>query len=108
MCFITRKAPGRGSFDFEIVHEKSLLTKSRRVDDLLVFLLVLLALAPNRKWIILVLAFLNAYYNAPVIAQLKDQLAVPTGWHGFGGAFEQVRKSRQGKTASRKDRGRGR
>src|SRR4051794_15933719 len=45
--------------DFEIVHEKSLPTKSRHADDLLVFLLDLLALGPNRQWLTLVLAFLN-------------------------------------------------
>jgi hypothetical protein len=77
--------------DFEIVHEKSLPTKSRQADDLLVFLLDLLALAPNRQWLTLVLAFLNAYDNAPVIAQLKNQLAMPTGmawiWWGVRTSF---------------------
>jgi hypothetical protein len=77
--------------DFEIVHQKSLPTKSRHADDLLVFLLDLLALAPNRQWLTLVLAFLNAYDNAPVIAQLKNQLAVPTGmariWWGVRTSF---------------------
>ena len=77
--------------DFEIVHDKSLSTKSRHADDLLVFLLDVLALAPNRQWLNLVLAFLNAYDNAPVIAQLKDQLAVPTGmawiWWGVRTSF---------------------
>ena len=77
--------------DFEIVHEKSLPTKSRHADDLLVFLLDLLALAPNRRWLTLVLAFLNAYDNAPVIAQLKNQLAMPTGmawiWWGVRTSF---------------------
>jgi hypothetical protein len=77
--------------DFEIVHEKSLPTKLRHADDLLVFLLDLLALAPNRQWLTLVLAFLRAYDNAPVIAQLKDQLAVPTGmawiWWGVRTSF---------------------
>src|SRR5437879_12620179 len=65
--------------DFEIVHDKSLSSKSRHADDLLVFVLDLLALAPNRQWLNLVLTFLSAYYNAPVIAQLNDQVAVPTG-----------------------------
>lgn len=77
--------------DFEIVHENSLPTKSRHADDLLVFLLDLLALAPNRQWLPLVLAFLNAYDNAPVIAHLKNQLAVPTGmawiWWGVRTSF---------------------
>jgi hypothetical protein len=77
--------------DFEIVHEKSLSAKSRHADDLLVFLLDLLALAPNRQWLNLVLAFLNAYDDAPVIAHLKNQLAVPTGmawiWWGVRTSF---------------------
>jgi hypothetical protein len=77
--------------DFEIVHDKSLPTESRHADDLLVFILDLLALAPNRQWLTLVLAFLNAYDNVPVIAQLKNQLAVPTGmawiWWGVRTSF---------------------
>jgi hypothetical protein len=77
--------------DFEIIHDKSLSTKSRHADDLLVFLLDVLALAPNRQWLNLVLAFLNAYDHAPVIAHLKDQLAVPAGlawiWWGVRTSF---------------------
>ena len=77
--------------DFEIVHHKSLSTKSRHADDLLVFLLDVLALAPNRQWLNLVLAFLNAYDNAAVIQHLKNQLAVPTGmawiWWGVRTSF---------------------
>jgi Arc/MetJ-type ribon-helix-helix transcriptional regulator len=77
--------------DFEIVHQKSLPAKSRHADDLLVFLLDLLALAPNRQWLTLVLAFLNAYDNAPVITHLKNELAVPTGmawiWWGVRTSF---------------------
>lgn len=77
--------------DFEIVHHKSLSTKSRHADDLLVFLLDVLALAPNRQWLNLVLAFLNAYDNAAVIRHLKNQLEVPTGmawiWWGVRTSF---------------------
>jgi hypothetical protein len=65
--------------DFEIVHRKSLATKSRHADDLLVFLLDLLAVAPNRQWLGLTLAFLKGYGNAPVLSQLKKELALPTG-----------------------------
>jgi hypothetical protein len=86
------KKTGRARLiDFEIVHKNSLPTKSRHADDLLVFLLDLLALAPNRQWLTLVLAFLNAYDNAPVIAQLKNELALPTGmawiWWGVRTSF---------------------
>jgi hypothetical protein len=77
--------------DFEIVHQKSLATKSRHADDLLVFLLDLMAVAPNPQWLALALAFLNAYDSAPVIAQLKNQLATPTGiawiWWGVRTSF---------------------
>ena len=77
--------------DFEIVHHKSLSTKSRHADDLLVFLLDVLALAPNRQWLNLVLAFLKAYDNAAVIQHLNNQLAVPKGmawiWWGVRTSF---------------------
>jgi len=77
--------------DFEIVHDKALSTELRHADDLVVFLLDLLALGPNPKWLNFALAFLNAYDNAPVIAQLNDQLAVPTGiawiWWGVRTSF---------------------
>jgi len=77
--------------DFEIVHEKSCPAKSRHADDLLVFLLDLMAVAPNPQWLILALAFLNAYENASVIAELKQQLAVPKGiawiWWGVRTSF---------------------
>jgi tRNA A-37 threonylcarbamoyl transferase component Bud32 len=77
--------------DFEIVHEKSLPAKSRHADDLLVFLLDVVAVAPNPQWLVLALTFLNAYENAPVIAKLKHQLAVPKGmawiWWGVRTSF---------------------
>jgi hypothetical protein len=77
--------------DFEIVHKKSLPTKSRHADDLLVFLLDLMAVAPNPQWLVLALAFLNAYEDASVIAELKHQLALPKGmawiWWGVRTSF---------------------
>jgi hypothetical protein len=77
--------------DFEIVHLKSLPAKSRHADDLLVFLLDLMAVAPNPQWLGLTLAFLKAYDNASVIAELKNQLSVPTGiawiWWGVRTSF---------------------
>jgi len=77
--------------DFEIVHKKSLTTKSRHADDLLVFLLDLLAVAPNPQWLALTLAFLKEYDNGPVLAQLKKELALPTGmawiWWGVRTSF---------------------
>jgi hypothetical protein len=77
--------------DFEIVHDKSVPAKSRHADDLLVFLLDLMAMAPNPRWLTLALAFLNAYDDAAVIAELKKQLALPTGmawiWWGVRTSF---------------------
>jgi tRNA A-37 threonylcarbamoyl transferase component Bud32 len=77
--------------DFEIVHRKSLPAKSRHADDLLVFLLDLIAVASNPQWLTLALAFLNAYENASVIAELKHQLALPKGmawiWWGVRTSF---------------------
>ncbi len=77
--------------DFELVHEKSLPTLARQADDLLVFLLDLLALGPDSQWLALALAFLNAYGRAAVIAQLKNQLALPSGmawiWWGVRTSF---------------------
>lgn len=86
------KKTGRARLiDFEIVHKKSLPTRSRHADDLLVFLLDLLAVAPNPQWLALALAFLNAYDNPQVLAQLKKELAVPTGmawiWWGVRTSF---------------------
>jgi hypothetical protein len=77
--------------DFEIVHQRSLPAKSRHADDLLVFLLDLIAVAPNPQWLSLALSFLNAYGNAAVIAELEDQLALPSGiawiWWGVRTSF---------------------
>ena len=77
--------------DFEIVHEKTLPTKLRHADDLLVFLLDLMAVAPNARWLTLALAFLNSYDDAPVITALKKTLAMPTGmawiWWGVRTSF---------------------
>jgi len=85
--------------DFEIVHEKSLPAKSRHADDLLVFLLDLLAVAPHPQWLTLALAFLNAYDNAPVLAELKKELALPTGmawiWWGVRTSFANPAKVKQ-------------
>src|SRR5207302_2423533 len=65
--------------DFEIVHDKSLPAKARQADDLLVFLLDLIAVAPNPQWLTLALSFLNAYGNTVVICELEDELALPNG-----------------------------
>jgi len=85
--------------DFEIVHDKALPAISRHADDLLIFMLDLIAGAPGRQWLPLTLAFLNAYGNAPVIAQLTRQLAPPSGmawiWWGVRTSFANPAKIRE-------------
>src|SRR5437667_8452372 len=77
--------------DFEIVHDKSLPAKARQADDLLVFLLDLIAVARNPQWLTLALSFLNAYGNTAVICELEDELALPNGmawiWWGLRTSF---------------------
>ena len=85
--------------DFEIVHDKSLPTLSRHADDLLIFLLDLIATASARQWLPFILAFLNAYDHAPVIAQLSRQLSPPSGmawiWWGVRTSFANPAKIKQ-------------
>jgi len=85
--------------DFEIVHDKSLPAKSRQADDLLVFLLDLISVAPNPQWLTLALSFLNAYGNAAVICELEDELALPNGmawiWWGVRTSFANPAKVKQ-------------
>jgi hypothetical protein len=91
---------GRARFiDFEIVHDKSLPVKSRQTDDLLVFLLDVIAVARNPQWLTLALSFLNAYGNNAVICELEDELAVPSGmawiWWGVRTSFANPAKVRK-------------
>jgi len=85
--------------DFEIVHDKALPALARQADDLLIFLLDLIASATGRQWLPLTLAFLNAYDNESVIAQLSRQLAPPSGmawiWWGVRTSFANPAKLRQ-------------
>src|SRR5437867_7980896 len=81
--------------DFEIAHEKSLLAKSRHADDLLVFLLDILAIVPSRQWLPFALYFLNAYGNQRVIARWKINWRFPTAWLGSGGASAQASLTRR-------------
>jgi hypothetical protein len=85
--------------DFEIVHDKALPALSRHADDLLIFLLDLIASAGGRQWLPFTLAFLNTYDNAPVIAQLSRQLTPPSGmawiWWGVRTSFANPGKIKQ-------------
>jgi hypothetical protein len=72
--------------DFEIVHEKSLSAVARQADDLLVFLLDMVGIVPNRQWLPFALTFLEAYGDADAIAELRKQLDLPGGlaWIWWG------------------------
>src|SRR5437867_5058787 len=85
--------------DFEIIHDKSVPAKSRHADDLLVFLLDVVAIAPSRRWLPFSLSFLNAYGDPVVIAELTDHLALPSGmawiWWGVRTSFANPAKVKQ-------------
>jgi hypothetical protein len=85
--------------DFEIIHDKSVSAKSRHADDLLVFLLDVVAIAPGRRWLPFALSFLNAYGDPVVIAELTDHLALPSGmawiWWGVRTSFANPAKVKQ-------------
>src|SRR5437588_3683104 len=85
--------------DFEIVHEKSVPAKTRHADDVLVFLLDLVAVAPSRRWLPFTLAFLNAYGDSVVLAELTNHLALPNGmawiWWGVRTSFANPAKVKQ-------------
>jgi len=72
--------------DFEIVHEKTLPTEARQADDLLVFLLDMVGIVPNRQWLPFALSFLKTYGDGHVIAELRKQLLLPGGlaWIWWG------------------------
>ena len=64
--------------DFEIIHEK-LPARFRHADDLLVFLLDMVGIVSSRQWLPFATCFLNAYGDAKVIRELKDQLVLTGG-----------------------------
>jgi hypothetical protein len=91
---------GRARFvDFEIVHDRSLPAKSRHADDLLVFLLDVIAIASSRQWLPFALSFLNAYGDPVVLTELTDHLALPNGiawiWWGVRTSFANPAKVKQ-------------
>ena len=85
--------------DFELVHAESLPAKSRHADDLLVFLLDILAIASSRQWLPFALCFLNAYGDPIVLAELTNRLALPNGiawiWWGVRTSFANPAKVKQ-------------
>lgn len=85
--------------DFEIIHDRSLPAKSRHADDLLVFLLDLVAVASNRQWLQFALCFLDAYGDTGVIVELTNHLALPSGiawiWWGVRTSFANPAKIKQ-------------
>ncbi len=97
---IYNQKTGRARFiDFEIVHDRSLPAKSRHADDLLVFLLDVIAIASTRQWLPFALSFLNAYGDPVVITELTDHLALPGGiawiWWGVRTSFTNPAKVKQ-------------
>ena len=74
--------------DFEIRHERSLPTRARHADDLLVFLLDMVDRVPNRQWLPFATCFLRAYGEANVLRKLKERLVVP---HGLAAIWWNVR-----------------
>jgi len=85
--------------DFEIIHDRSLPANSRHADDLLVFLLDVIAIAPSRQWLSFALSFLNAYGDPVVLTELTNHLAVPGGiawiWWGVRTSFTNPAKVKQ-------------
>jgi hypothetical protein len=85
--------------DFEIVHDRSLPAKSRHADDLLVFLLDVIAIASSRQWLPFALCFPNTYGDPIVLAELTNHLALPNGiawiWWGVRTSFANPAKVKQ-------------
>ena len=65
--------------DFEIVHERTQSSAARHADDLIVFLLDLIAKGGMRQWLPLAIAFLEAYDNREVLNEVHEHLIIPTG-----------------------------
>jgi hypothetical protein len=65
--------------DFEIAHERSLSPTGRHADDLVVFLLDLVANGRRRQWLPLAVSFLEAYGDRDVLAEINEHLVVPGG-----------------------------
>ena len=65
--------------DFEIMHEKLLPARLRHADDLLVFLLDMVGRISSTHWVPFATCFLRSYGDASVIAELRQQLVVPSG-----------------------------
>jgi len=85
--------------DFEIIHDRSLPAKSRHADDLLVFLLDVIAIASSRQWLPFALSFLNAYGDPLVLTELMNHLVLPAGiawiWWGVRTSFTNPAKVKQ-------------
>jgi hypothetical protein len=65
--------------DFEIMHEKSLPSAGRHADDLVVFLLDLVAKGHIRQWLPLAAAFLETYRDRDVLTEINQRLVIPNG-----------------------------
>src|SRR5919204_742263 len=65
--------------DFEIIHDKSLSATERHADDLVVFLLDLIAKGRRANWLPLAIGFVQTYDNREMIGEIKKRLVIPTG-----------------------------
>jgi hypothetical protein len=65
--------------DFEIMHQKSLSATERYADDLVVFLLDLIAMGRRANWLPLAVAFTQTYADCDVVDEIKKHLVIPTG-----------------------------
>jgi hypothetical protein len=99
MSFYNQKTGRARLIDFELVHHRSLSAKSRHADDLLVFLLDILAIASSRQWLPFALCFPNTYGDPIVLAELTNPLALPNGiawiWWGVRTSFANPAKVKQ-------------
>lgn len=85
--------------DFETIHCGNLDVRERHADDLLVLLLDLVGRASEEQWQSLSPAFLQAYQEPGVLAELKNRLRLPSG---LGAIWWAVRTSYLGREELRR------
>ncbi len=92
--------------DFELTHAPSLPPVTRHADDLLIFLLDLISVAQESKWLPFAVCFVTEYGDAAVIAELRRLMAVPEGlaciWWKVRTNFAEPAKLRRRLAAVRK------
>ena len=77
-------ASGRARLiDFEVIHDPALPAVVRHANDLAALLLDLASIALRPHWLPCALAFIEAYDDPAVIAEVDNQLNAPGGLGGF-------------------------